>query len=251
MSTKPIEEQLNNLQPSPSSRFYRRMARAAWTPAATTRRRTVAMTGLTFLLAATLLAFTPQGRAWAQEAIHYFTRATSDTVPVTPLPSTMTQDPGYVFNKAIAEVEQKAGFDVLEPDRLPVTSSGQQLLSFDGASIEPEHNIVRIFYRFALAGDEITDGLVLREQRFQTAEGCELCGMVGASALVETVQVGDVTGEYVEGVWKADDSGAWKWTADPYVRTVRWQKGDLALEIQYFGLDVQKADMIAIAGSVK
>jgi hypothetical protein len=182
---------------------------------------------------------------------HFFTRASGDSLPVTPLTQTPTQDPGYVFNGIIADVEQQAGFDVLEPAWLPVDASGGQILSLEGASIEPDTKIVRIFYRFTPGGDGMTDGLVVREQRFQTVEQCELCGMVGASAVVETVQVGDGTGEYVEGVWKADDTGEWKWTPDPYVRTLRFQKGDLALELQYFGLDVGKADLLRIAGSMK
>jgi hypothetical protein len=248
---KPIEEQLDHLHPSPSPRFYRRMSRAAWTSAGIARRRALAATGLTLMVTLALLAFTPQGRAWAQELLNYFTRAASDTVPITPLPQTTVQDPGYVFNQAIAEVAQQAGFDVLEPAWLPMDPSGQQLLSFDGASIEEQKNIVRIFYRYTLGGDGLTDGLVLREQRFQIVDDCELCGMVGASAIVQTVSIGDGTGEYVEGVWKADDNGEWKWTPDPYVRTLRWQKGDLALEIQYFGQEVEKADLLAIAESMK
>jgi hypothetical protein len=251
MSHKPIEERLDALQPSPSPRFHRRMSRAAWTPAGIARRRAFAVTGLTVLLAAALLVFTPQGRAWAQEVVHFFNRAAGDTVPVTRLSGTATPEPGYAFVDPIADVEQQAGFDVLEPAWLPVDASGGQVLSFEGASIEPDTKIVRIFYRFTLAGEGMTDGLVVREQRFQTVAQCELCGMVGASAVIETVQIGDASGEYVEGVWKADDTGVWKWMPDPYVRTLRWQKGDLALELQYFGLDVGKADLIGIANSMK
>jgi hypothetical protein len=102
-----------------------------------------------------------------------------------------------------------------------------------------------------MGGEDITDGLVLREQRFEFVENCELCGMVGASAEIETAQIGDVLGEYIEGVWKADDSGVWKWTPDPYVRTLRWQNGDLALELQYFGLDVGRDELIEVAESMK
>jgi len=196
------------------------MARAAWTPAVIARRRAYAVTGLTLMLAAALLIFSPQGRALAQEFLHFFTHATSDTVPVTPLPQTTTQDPGYVFNKAIAEVEQQTGFDVLEPNRLPVDPSGQQILSFEGASFEPEHNIVRIFYRYALGGDDITDGLLLREQRFQTVEDCELCGVVGASEKIETVPIGDTTGEYISGVWTLTDNGP-VWESTSYLKTLR------------------------------
>jgi hypothetical protein len=255
MKTIPDENKIENLfanvRLTPGERFYGRMRRAAWTPTGIARRRTYVVTGLTIVLLAALLAFTPQGRAWAQEITHFFTRATSDTLPVTPLPLTVTQDPGYVFNKAIADAGHQAGFDALEPAWLPVDPSGRQILSFDGASFEPDHQIVRIFYRYALGGDDLTDGLVLREERFRTVDDCELCGMVGASALIEQVQIGAFSGEYVAGVWKADDSGNWKWESDPYIQTLRWQKGDLALEIQYFGQEVEKADLIAVAESIK
>ena len=213
--------------------------------------RGMALAALALVFAIALLFAIPQGRAWAQEVIHFFSRASSDTQPVTPLPLTVTQDPGYVFNKAIADAGKQAGFDALEPAWLPVDSSGKQLLSFEGASFEPDHKIVRVFYRFALGDDTLTDGLVLREERIQTVDDCELCGMVGASALIEQIQIGALPGEYVPGVWKADDSGVWKWESDPYIQTLRWQKGGLALEIQYFGMEVEKADLIAIAKSMK
>jgi hypothetical protein len=125
MTDEKIEQQLNALQPSPTQNFYRRMARAPWTPAAIARRRTYVVTGLTVMLVVALLAFTPQGRAWAQEILRFFTRAASDTLPVTPQPLTVTQDPGYVFNQAIANAGHQAGFDALEPAWLPVDPSGR------------------------------------------------------------------------------------------------------------------------------
>jgi hypothetical protein len=255
MKTIPDENQIENLfthlRLSPSDRFYHHMKWAAWTPAGIARRRASVVSALTLALVAVMLAFTPQGRAWAQDLLRFFSRASSDSVLVTPLPSSPAQDSGYVFNKEIADVEERAGFRLLVPNYLPADYFGQPILLFAGASIEAEQNIVRIFYRYALGGEGITDGLVLREQRFQTVEACELCGMVGSSAVVETIPIGNVSGEYVEGVWKADDNGVWQWVPDPYVKTLRWQKGDLALELQYFGIEVGKADLIAIAESMK
>jgi hypothetical protein len=194
-----------------------------------------------------LLLATPIGQALAQSLLRFFTRAQSDAVPVTPITETTT----YVFNLTVVEAEGQAGFDVLEPTWLPVDGSGVGILSLKGATLEPEHNIVRIFYRYNQGGDDLTDGLLLREERFQTAHDCELCGMVGASAAVESIQIGGVTGEYVEGVWKADNSGVWKWESDSYIKTLRWQINDIACEIQYFGLELEQADLIAIAGSIR
>jgi hypothetical protein len=248
---KSIEEQLNLLQPLPSQRFYHRMARAAWTPATISRQRAYVVAGLTFLLAAVLLVFTPQGRAWAQDVLHFFTRAESNSLPIqswqlTPIPENSTPDAGFIFNQAVIKVEQQAGFQVLEPTSLPDN------LSFDGASYEPDHNIVRISYRDNQSGPDNTNGLVLRQESFQTADDCELCGVVGASAVVETVQIGSVTGEYVVGVWKLTDSGP-VWESDPYLQTLRWQANGMAFEILYMGApeSVTKADLIAIAGNLK
>lgn len=251
MSKKPIEEQLDHLRPSPSPRFYQRMARAAWTPAATARRRAYAVTGLTLMLAAALLVFTPQGRAWAQEVLHFFTRAESDILPLqssqlTPIPATSTPDPGFIFNQAVIDVGYQAGFDVLEPTWMP------GVLVFDGASYDPEKNNTRIFYRNDRGGPDTTNGLVVRQEPFQTADDCELCGVVGASAAIEIVQIGNDTGEYVEGVWKLTDNGP-VWESDPYLQTLRWQANSMAFELLYMGNpeDVTKADLIAIAESMK
>jgi hypothetical protein len=252
MSQKTIEKQLNDLQPSPSSRFYRRMSRAAWTPHAITRQRAYAVTGLTFMVAIAMLVFTPQGRAWAQELIHFFTRAESDTLPVqswqlTPIPATESPDPGFIFNQAVMNVGKQAGFDLLEPTWMP------DILTFEGASYDPDHNIARTFYRYKGGGADITtNGLVVRQEPFQTADNCELCGLVGATAAIETVQIGSITGEYVVGVWKLTDSGP-VWESDPYMQTLRWQVDGMAFELSYMGNppDVTKADLIAIAESMK
>jgi hypothetical protein len=262
---KLLEEQLNNLQPSPSPRFYRRMARAAWTPAAISRRRAYVVTGLTLMFAAALLVFTPQGRAWAQEVLHFFSRAESDVLPLlpeqmtaiaryyeetsTPIVETVTPNPeaGFVFNLSVAEAGQQAGFDVMVPTWVP------GILSFVGASYQPEHNIVRLFYQHNQYPD-IGNGLVLREERFKTIDDCKLCGVVGASEPIETVTIGGTTGEYITGVWIFTDKGP-VWESTPYLKTLRWQANGLAFELIYMGIPdvengVTKADMITIAESM-
>jgi hypothetical protein len=197
------------------------------------------------------LLFTPQGRVLAQQIISFFTRKESDTLPVqswqlTPVPTpadTVTPDPANIQDASsnVAEVEKQAGYDVLEPTWLP------DILTFKGASIEEEHNIVRIFYQY-----EDTNGLVLREELFQITEDCELCGTVGASAEIKTVTIGDTTGEYVEGTWNLTDSGP-VWVSDPYLKTLRWQVDGMAYELLYMGPpeSLSQADMVAIAASLK
>lgn len=205
---------------------------------------------ITASLALTMILFvaTPQGRVLAQAVLHFFTRAESDTLPVqsfqlTPIPATTTPDPGDINNAklTVSQVEQQAGYDVLEPTWLP------SVLSFVGATYDPEQQITRIFFR-----DVETNGLVLREEPFKQADDCELCGKVGATAAIEPVQINGHSGEYVEGVWNLTDSGP-EWVSDPYLKTLRWQVDGMAFELLYMGPpdSVTKADMVAIAASIK
>lgn len=208
--------------------------------------------GLVGLLAMLLVLFllTPGGKAFAQQILQYFTRASSDTLPLqawqlsTPtLSGKATVDAANMLNAnlTLGEVEKQAGYDVLEPAWLP------ENLSFAGASFEDDHHIVRIFYRYV----EL-NGLVIREEPFTKTEDCELCGELGASASVETVQIEDSVGEYVEGVWKLTDNGP-VWESDPYLKSLRWQKNGLAIELQYMGppASLTKEELIKVAKNLR
>jgi hypothetical protein len=211
------------------------------------RTKRLVLSVLTAIVIIAMTLITPQERTFAQNILRFFTRANSDTLPIqsfqlTPIPKTITPDRGYIFNQSVIEAGQKAGFMVLVPTFLP------KVLSFEGGSYEPDHNIVRIFYSY----EDTTNGLVIREERFQTSDDCELCGTVGASADIEILQIGDVAGEYVEGVWNLTDNGP-IWVSDPYLKTLRWQKNGIAFELLYMGPpeEVTKSDLVAIADSLK
>ena len=159
------------------------------------------------------------------------------------------------FTLDIKEAELLAGFDVLEPTWIP------QVLSFKGAAFESaqwqrKQNTVRIFYFFRSdkygPGLE-SNGVVLTQQPIPSIEDCEICDLVGEGAEVETVQIGDRTGEYVVGVWAADEAGNWIWQHEPYLQTLRWQANGMAFEILYMGPpeEVKKEDLVAMAGSLK
>jgi hypothetical protein len=206
---------------------------------------------LAVLVMTAMLFATPQGRAWAQEAWHFFTRAGSDRLPVqswqkTPVatPSELpTPDPGSILDAkmTVKEVAGLAGYPVREPGRLVGS------LSFSGASYDSRYQIARIFYQ-----DDQSNSLALREEQFQRIEDCALCSTVGASTAVETVQIGDVTGEYVVGVWKLTDKGP-VWESDPYLQRLRWQADGMAYELVYMGQpdSLTKDDLVAIAASIK
>jgi len=161
------------------------------------------------------------------------------------------------FTLDVKESEALAGFDVLEPTWLP------SVLFFEGAAFEPKEwdspkDTVKISYYFyseRLGPGLASNGIVITQQPTDSIEDCTMgtdC-LVGAGANVERVQVGDMPGEYVIGVWSADNSGNWHWVNDPYLQRVRWQKDDMAFEILYMGPpeEVTKTDLIAIAESMR
>ncbi len=79
---------------------------------------------LTLLLALGMIFVLPQGRAWANNILRFFTRSESNQLPIqswqlTPLPTlgTPTADPASIIDadQGIEEIQQKAGFDVYVP----------------------------------------------------------------------------------------------------------------------------------------
>lgn len=205
---------------------------------------------LTLLLALGMIFVLPQGRAWANNILRFFTRSESNQLPIqswqlTPLPTlgTPTADPASIIDadQGIEEIQQKAGFDVYVPSWIPDS------LHFAGASIEQDHKIVRIFYRYV-----DTNGLVLRQEPISMTNECELCGKVGADSVIQEVSIDGIYGEYVEGVWNLTDQGP-VWEADPYLKTMRWQDKGMSYELLYMGPpdSLSKEDMVAIAESMK
>lgn len=199
-----------------------------------------------------LVLATPQGRSFAQEILQFFTRAESDSLPLDPsklppAPDNAIEEPNNYLNanRTVSEVEAAVGFDVLEPTWLPNN------LTFRGANFDPKTKIAFLFYDLYYSNLKVeSNGLVLREAPLQTSD-CEFCQMVGASANVETVQIGNLSGEFVEGVWTLNGTEA-VWESDPYRKTLRWQIDGMAFELQFMGPpdSVTKKAMIAIAESL-
>jgi hypothetical protein len=189
---------------------------------------------------------------------------------ITPMPATQTPVPvitfkGEIYNLSVSQAEEQAGFDVLEPGRLP------EVLTLAGASYQSEQNIVRIFYIEQTPGIPETFGLTVSEELAPNTADCKLCSIVvgdygdfltikssmvvASDTIIETVQVGGFPGQYVEGQWGQNNSG-WIWIPYPEIKTLRWQANGVAFELQYSGFSINnevpisKADLIAIAESM-
>lgn len=190
------------------------------------------------LLALFVLVFlTPQGQAFAQGILQFFTRASSDALPPQTDYAVPAESPRTL---GLAEVKAQAGFDIFTPASLP------EGFTFQGASYTAENHTV--IQQFGYNPAEIR--FSISQQPFTTIDVCDLCGLVGASAPVTTVQVGAVSGEYTEGVWDLTDSGP-VWRNDPYLKTLRWQKDGMAYELIFMGDDLTQADLVAMAASLQ
>jgi hypothetical protein len=209
------------------------------------------------MVAAVIFFLTPQGRGFAQQAMRFFTHAKSDTLPLptgqpsepphptrTPAATRMAeltavtpagQAPAVesyptdtpapqgtageaVWNLTIEQAQALAGFEVVVPVSLP---SGYRL---DNVIFNPGTGEVAQFYEFYpySAGEMF----ILGQRLSPPSE------VIGQSATVEQLTLGDTPVEYVEGGWfGAPGSGAETWQADSIFHTFRWQAGEF-----YFSL---------------
>jgi hypothetical protein len=191
------------------------------------------------------------------------------TEPVVKQPTPVATEGFYIwnpkdtYNLSVSEAEQLAGFKLLLPTKLPDT------LSLVGASYDPENKIVQVFYLLAGTG---TEGVSVYQQVVADPADCFLCDiMIGdynkfaknaassksfkeivpSAKNIETVQIGAATGKYIQGVWIGTDCCGWQWDPTPSVKSLFWQQNGRAFELSYFGENIDKADMIKIAESIK
>jgi hypothetical protein len=196
-----------------------------------------------------MLALTPQGHAFAQSILRFFNRAESDMIsaplqPVTwvditpgvPHP-TLTPQPTPTPLVAFAEdcgsfpdmlctveqVRSKVDFVVKEPAKIPAG------MYFTGATGGPDGIFLRYEY------ENNSGGLFVTEERW-TGIPSQIWPEVGASAVVEDVQVGNLDGKYFKGSFvqngSAGDDFA-TWDPDFNMETLRWVENGIAYTLKY------------------
>jgi hypothetical protein len=256
-SEKEIGELLSTIQPKPSQRFYQKMADQPWshTPRTWGHARQLAVLGGWVLLLVIILSLaTPTFDALAQKLLQFFRPSSSNQTTVQ-VPLEDISDPDGRFNMTISEVETLAGFQVLEPMALPDD------YVFSGANYQAEREAIVLNYTAESTGDLLRITQRLYGEEYQ---------QIGAEAVVETVQISDVTGEYVSGAWtitevkssskdhQPDSSATLEATWDPQaeIQILRWQNSEMLFEIIYAGKKpgapgyLIKTDLIAIAESM-
>jgi hypothetical protein len=257
---KQIEQLLENSSLTPGARLDRRLTNAPWTPQAVARRRFVNAAVFAVLTLVVLLAVTPQGRAFAQNIFRYFTRTEGDTRPV---PTVALADPnkpaptslpvkrlpfeetcGDLFTPrcTVNQIRSMVDFQISGLEATP------DQVDFVGATGGPEQ--VTLVY----AGEGLNGMLMLSEQ---PANPNSQQLQVAASATIETVFVGGVTGEYVQGGWfSLDTDDDISWNPDPTVQTLRWEANGILYTMSFraakmgSGILLDKSAMLDLAGNL-
>lgn len=274
-------EQVN---PAPTTRFYERMAQQPWSAADESPDRgrvlfwTVAnrwrAAAAALIIAFGLSFLTPQMQAMAQDMLRYFTRADADSFSfeftLVDLGDFMTKTEAdtasddealtYQFDGItleldkdnsvslegfadyqqvpLEEAETRAGIDIKVPSELP---DGYVL---EGAYAVPDSRVISVNYR----SSNTPLGMVLTATSTdaQAALTSGLAADVGASADIETVDLGTVTGEYVRGSWEAENSDFTEletgesydvtsiWNPNSPVQTLRWEEDGIRYQVVSF-----------------
>lgn len=185
-------------------------------------------------------------------------------IPVvkSPTPTSEPFDIRDIYPLSLSDVEALAGFKVLSPEKLP------EVLSFVGASYDEKTKMVTLLYRYNIPGmPDVMDGLIIKEQAVTEGQTCDLCAfvrgkfvygstedVVSEDAIIETVQVGSLSGQYLEGIgWvnATSDISGWEWASEPYRKRIRFEVNGLGVEVWADSYEMTKADLIAIAASLK
>lgn len=132
-----LEDLLRTIQPVPGVTFHQKLEHAPWMTR--THGENKMKPKLTWALIACLilliagLAFTPPGRALADQIIHFFNPAAGTTLPVTPEPTATPEPPRDL---ALLPAEQVVAPTAVPPDPADLNLSEAQLQNLDSTTAQ-------------------------------------------------------------------------------------------------------------------
>lgn len=238
-------------QPSPTEQFYRQIAAMPWNveDKRPIRRWLLVAASITLIVAAFLTV--PPLRTLAQDVIDsLFNRADGDAKTNTYI--AVAPDAEYDPYSSLEQAAAQTSFPVSTPTIMP------DGYFFEGAVWDSDQSAIFLSYIYGGGG---------RSLQITETTHAEIFREIGASTNIENVQIGDLTGEYVEGEWVVYDrpqgeagetvteEATWNPTAPS--RRLRWQHGDITYEIWALGGSeddpayIGKEAMIEIAESMQ
>lgn len=220
------------------------------------------------LLISALFLLLPQGRALAQEFIHFFNRGGgveqilptpqpvvlvkvtpgSVQATLTPIATSTPQPPFYGtcgdFGSprcSLSQIRQMVNFPVKS------ISTETEGLTFEGATGGPENVTLKYQYGSPAALLIVNQG-PRNEADIQKWD-------VAANTDVEAVQIGTNQGEYVKGGWSySAKDNIQRWSTDTNLQTLRWQEGNILFTISVIGfgdkITLDKQSLVNLAASM-
>ncbi len=209
--------------------------------------RRLLIPSMALILLVALIAATPQGRSFAQQALGFFTRATNDTV-TEPMLVPFFEIQSY---STLEEAESAIGFLAKTPKTLP---TGYAL---DSVHINWAEQALIITYR-----GPSNQTPVMTPQMNLTQRKLPFDDLIGPSAEIEALTVDGDVAEYVAGGWLYVDSTRegqgkefhWEESMVP-AQTLRWMSDGFYFEISFVGSDTQPGflgpeDLIKVAETI-
>jgi hypothetical protein len=204
--------------------------------------------GLALMLAFGFIALTPKGQTLAQQFVALFFKKAPDTRPFDP----DNGPPVITPFKSISEGKALTGWHIFQPSWVP------QGVTLSSMEFRPETGEVSQVY-----GYEQTFGMTASYFFIgQSKTSFNDSWPVGESSQIETVKIGDLSGEYVIGAWGGAGDHL-EWEAIPQFQHLRWKKDGMYFSLDYsmFGVDpkdlqtnpyyLTKAQLITIAKRMK
>jgi hypothetical protein len=219
-----IEELFMAIQPIPGEQFHKKMAQAPWRKhSSVIRNHQVRAVLVMIVVVIAILIATPQGRAWAQEVVRFFTRINGTTaqlseegihwmdelgteyeLPLVPVfipnvPAEMraisgceTPQKAESYDCQVALAESRLGFDLKELPEKPVD------WDFKFLSFELDSHTVRISYDLDFSQTSYSHLVLMQGTGDFPGFGNNPWEAVPADK-IESVSIGIYKGEYVKG----------------------------------------------------
>jgi hypothetical protein len=215
---------------------------------------------LALSLAVAFFAVTPQGQALAQQFISLFFRTAPDVRPFPPEDATPAARTPVATSPAVitpgaesTAVEALTDWQIFKPSWLP-----EGVGAIGAIDYQPESEVVVQEYGFLKTIGMSAGFFYLGQRKTPFTE----LWPVGESAKIETVQIGDVPGEYVIGVWGGATDHL-EWEANPNIQHLRWKANGYYFDLEFWAMSINTEDLatspyylskeklIAIASSLK
>ena len=249
-----LENLLRQLQPRPSSRFYLRIKKAPWQsrPSVLLIRQFGLAASLLVILFMLGILLSPPLRARARQWILYFLPDAQDQMELSIEQLDAQELYHYAtpenFPYSVDQLTHLAGYNISLPASLLPD------IQLVGGRYEAETQTAVLLYQGA--------GYNLFLSQRPIEAGQEHFS-IGASAVVEPVNVGDIQGEFVAGGWvkrselpsgeldpPAELHIQWDETLPQY--TLRWQIHDFAYQLRSTGIaSPQKDELIILAQTIR